>query len=66
MDFSVITESDIDPGYMSLNNKRVRHFVQWYPSEGIKSSLLKNYPAIENSLDTRLWCIHYEGHKHQM
>ena len=37
MDFSVISESDIDPRYMSLNNKRVRHFVQRCPSAGIKS-----------------------------
>ena len=31
MDFSVISESDIDPGYMLLNNKRVRHIMQQIP-----------------------------------
>ena len=50
MDFSVITESDIDPGYMSMNNKRVRHFVERHPTVGIKSSVKSSCQKIIQQL----------------
>ena len=56
MDFSVITESDIDPGYMSMNNKRVRHFVQRYPSVGNKSSVKNSCQKIIQQLKI-LWTL---------
>ena len=51
MDFSVISESDIDPGYRSINAFGI--LCNRYPSAGVNLENLENYPAIENSLDAR-------------